>query len=240
MKKIILMASVLATCFIQAEEITNDPFENAPRLYSPNNVCKIFVDSKWKSYEDIVTTEDFGKCLSETYDLELFKDLEKHFQAASLRIYSARLYGRTPLQQVMKFYEEDITDGKIARGQAGGLFDYILSQMTTNELNECVETAYEPGIYYGTHAAFAAMHSATCLRKILTRPDFDPSNFFSSRVALHHRFERWQPFWSLTLTQCLSSLQERVLNSARFKKCERHSALDAIDLLNVIKNKAQQ
>ena len=240
MKKNIAMSLLLTTCFLQAEVTPNDPYENAPRLSSPNNVCEIFVGGEWRDYKDIVTTEDFGSCLSRTYDLELFKDIEKRFQAAGLRVYSARLYGKTPLQQVMKFYEVDIATGKTSKEQADALFDYILSQMTTNEINECVETSYEPGIYYGTHAAFAAMHSATCLKKIAARPDFDPSNFFSSRVALHHRVEKWQPFWSLTPTECLSLLEKCLLNRARFISAQRHSALDAIELLNAIQNKAQQ
>ena len=241
MKKNLLVSLLLTTCFIHAEETTNDPYENAPRLYSPNHDCGIEVNGEWRDYKDIVTTEDFAKCLSRTYDVELFKDLEKRFQAAGLRIYAARLYGITPLQQVMKFYEDDIYNGKIAREQADALFDYILSQMTTTEINECVETAYEPGTYYGTHAAFAAMHSATCLKKILARPDFDPSNFFSSRVALHHRIERWQPFWSLTPQECLERLERRLLNhNHSFTRAERHSALDAIDLLKDLQNKAQK
>ena len=228
MKKNILASLLLATGFLHAEATTIDPYENAPRLSSPDHDCGIFVGDKWKSYEEIVTTEDFGKCLSRTYDLEFFKDLEKRFQAKGLRIYSARLYGKTPLQQVMKFYEEDIDNGKIAKEQADALFDYILSQMTTNEINECVETAYEPGIYYGTHAAFAAMHSATCLRKILARPDFDPSNFLSSRVALHHRVERWQPFWSLTPQQCVDILIYQ-LNGYEYQK--RNARLIHAELL---------
>lgn len=238
MKKNILASLLLATCFVQAGETPNDPYENAPRLSSPDQNCGIKVGGKWRDYKDIVTTDVFGKCLSRNYDLELFKNIEKRFQAAGLHIYSARLYGKTPLQQVMKFYEEDIATGKISKEQANALFDYILSQMTTNELNECVETAYEPGIYYGTHAAFAATHSATCLKKIAARPDFDPSNFFSSRVALHHRFERWQPFWSLTPQGCVEILIWQCNNS--FYKYHRNPELLIKTLKDTFPNQFSQ
>ncbi len=237
MKKSLVVSLLLITCFLQADEPTNDPYENAPRLSSPDNDCGIEVNGEWRDYKDIVTTEDFGNCLSRTYDLELFKDLEKRFQAVGLHIYSARLCGKTPLQQVMKFYEEDIATGKISKEQADALFDYILSQMTTNELNECVETAYAKGIYYGTHAAFAAMHSATCLKKIAARPDFDPSNFFSSRVEIHHRFERWQPFWSLTPQGCVEIL---IWRNNSFYKYHRNPELLIKTLKDTFPNQFSQ
>jgi|GEM_PF-6471338 len=197
---------------VAEENATN----KVPHLYSPNSICAIKINGVWESYEHIVSTKDLENCLYGSigpedagYDLERFKAFEQKFAEHGWRIYSVRLYGKSILQYVMTFYEEHVDRGKISREKADELIDYILAHITSQELNECVETCWEPAIYYGTAAAYAAVHSPTCFKKIIARPDFDPLNFIHSRLALHHRLERWQPYYSLTPSGCVRIIENR-------------------------------
>lgn len=203
-----------------------DPYENAPRLYSPDGVCGIRVNGDWELYEDIVARRDFDTCLSRTYNLIVFKELEEQFRKKGWRIYNTRIWGMTPLQLVMSFYDRDIRCSRVTSEKAAELFDYILAHMTPEELNEVVETSWSNGVYWGTHAAFAAMHSATCFRKILGHPDFNSASFFNSQPALHHRIERWQPYWSLTPEECID-----LLNTSRGSIGKPTSPAECITLL---------
>ncbi len=161
MKKNILASLLLATALAYSDETSQNLYNHSYVL--SENGQKI-------AYEYVVSTQELYQCFKDA-DLAAFKTCQKRFEERGLRIFSIIIHG-TPLLA--------LAIGSVTNWQNPGrteLFDYIVSQVTVEELNMCHNVDFTT--YLVPAVAFAALTSPYCLNAILKHPLLDATSFFT-------------------------------------------------------------
>ena len=201
MKKNILALLLLATFFVHAED--------APKINRYRNYY-IMVNDIPTDVPSIVDYREMNEECIGKQNIELFKALKARLAKRGFNIFKVRIWGKSFLQNAIGQHYETTLSGfnnfNTTQERSDAFIDYLLSQITKEDLNEFIDTACQPGVcWFGPAVAFAAYYSPSCFKKIIAHRYFDATTFLQSKMH-----PKWDNTPSLNLQRCKKFLEWRM------------------------------
>jgi hypothetical protein len=214
MKKNIALVLLLATGFSQIKSndsvLVRSCFGFGPEVAQPIDIKSITGETFFSLPLDFYT------------NLAKVKEIEEKLARKNINIFKLRIDGFSVLQLTILRYDSAWYDEY--KKKAEEVFNYLLSKISAECLNEFVEGSYTGGIYYGTAVAVAALRSSVYFKKIVHHPQFNPTNFLTARSC--------GPTCTMT-DECMSVTPQRCLKLLSWR---RRSSIDAELLIYAIRD----